>query len=169
MPDKIQVHGVKELIAALNQYNVDLENGLTDVLKEVGRATTKAIRAELLDAASPNNHGAPGNPPMVQFSREKRAGVEPRKGRAKRTYAQVELKRDAIRFHIAPNMLGKPLSLRLAIHFPGSNGFYAHMMEYGTSKMQPRPFYHRIIDGVESVVSEKMDKAAQKAQDKFNK
>lgn len=165
---QISLRGKDEFIAALKNYNKNVEEGLSEALIKVGRNATHRIKSNLKESLQISK---PGESPNVKFSRQERNKKNKRSEKTgrKENYTEVELRKDAIRYILQKPLLGKPLSLRISVRFPHGNAYYAHMLEYGTSKMAARPFYHKEVDEAENEIQAEAQKVMDRAVDKFKK
>lgn len=103
-----------------------------------------AIRA----GCKPIVQAAKSNAPVDTKNLKKSIGIVSRKTKSK-TF---------VRFSVTPRRGGK------------NDGFYAHMIEFGTSKMSPQPFMRPALEEAENCIGEakkymekRIDKEAQKA------
>ncbi len=143
MSEKITLHGRDELIAALNRLGADVQGGAADALKGHGRDVAAAIRAKL-----PEDEGTskPGEVPHSHTGGLKKS----------------------IGYALRKAELGKEIIVSVFVRFSTGNGYYGHMLEYGTSKMAARPFFWPTIKALAPSAKERIDAVIKKAVRRFH-
>jgi len=156
--EKVTLQGKDELIAALNRLGVDVQDGAVDARRGHGRDVAAALRDKLPEGGGVSS---PGEPPHSQDSRQKR------NEHTKTPLPDVDLK-SSMHWALKKAELGKEIIVSVYVRFKGSNAFYGHMLEYGTSKMQARPFFWSTIKQLAPSATERIDAVIKKAVRRFN-
>lgn len=143
MGTKIALQGREELIAALNRLGADVQTGAADTLKGHGRDVAAAIRAKLPEDETVSK---PGEAPHTHTG-----------GLAK-----------SIGYALRKAELGKEIVVSVFVRFSTGNGYYGHMLEYGTSKIAARPFFWPTIKALAPNAKERIDSVIKKAVRRFN-
>jgi len=105
------------VIKELGNLETDVQTNVVAGMKEQTRPIAADLRSKLQIAADSNIHSSAGEAPMIQSGLEK----------------------DSIRGKVLPLMHGVPVTLRIYV---GMKAFYAGMLEFGTSKIAPRPWFY---------------------------
>ncbi len=156
MSSKISLKGKTELIAALNRLGADVQVGAAEALQGHGKDVTKALRAALPEGGV----SKPGEAPHSQKTRAERSE------RGKKSGPVVDLK-GSIHWVLRKAELGKEIIVSVYVRFKGSNGFYGHMLEYGTSRVAARPFFWPTVLRLTPDAAAKIDAVIKKAVKKF--
>jgi len=155
---KITLHGKDELITALNRLGSDVQVGAAEALQGHGKDVAKALRAALPEGGGVSK---PGEAPHSQETRVKR------RKNSKKTGPVVDLK-GSIHWVLRKAELGKEIVVSVYVRFKGSNGFYGHMLEYGTSKLAARPFFWPTVLKLAPDARKRIEQVIRKATERFN-
>jgi len=102
------------VIASLQSLEGDIQANVIKAMQEGGKEIKQHLKEKIKDAPE-GVASAPGSAPFSQTG---------------------ELK-SGIRAKVLPPMLGEPITLKISVA-----GFFAHMLEFGTSKMAARPWFY---------------------------
>lgn len=155
---KIALHGRDELIAALNRLGADVQVGAAEALQGHGKDVAKALRAALPEGGGVSK---PGEAPHSQETRAKRSET------ARKAVPVVDLK-GSVHWAMRKAELGKEIVVSVYVRFKGSNGFYGHMLEYGTSKLAARPFFWLTVLKLAPDATKRIEQVIRKATERFN-
>jgi len=155
---KITLRGKDELIAALNRLGADVQFGAAEALQGHGKDVAKALRAALPEGGGVSR---PGEAPHSQETRAKR------NEKVKKAVPVVDLK-GSIRWAMRKAELGKEIVVSVYVRFKGSNGFYGHMLEYGTSRVAARPFFWPTVLRLAPDALKRIEQVIHKATERFN-
>lgn len=139
------------VIASLQKDFADVQVGVQETMAMNGTLIQKSLQDNLKPAPT-GTHSAPGSVPFSHEPRETKARHNVFRG-----MIGGELKK-SIRYKILPLMIGEPITLK--IYVTGST-FYAHMLEFGTSKMAARPWFYsgiqQLLPGLKNQIEKKIN------------
>lgn len=128
----IRVHGLRELLSQFDKLPEDVEPAITRGLVIAASEAVEQIQSSIADVYPPPS--LPWTPPHL------RTGALLRSVRIERV---------------------EPMRVTVAVGGPGTNVPYAAWLEFGTSKMEPRPFIadmmERVAPGVPDIIAEEID------------
>lgn len=120
------LEGKEEFISNMNDLKVDIQEQVIKQFNESGLDIRNKLRDSLPEAGDYKKEAStPGNVPFSHMG-------ESKKGRYN------EHLKEEIKYGIPKLMLGEAISLKFYVN---SRAFWGHMLEFGTSKMEPRPFF----------------------------
>jgi len=155
---KFTLRGKKELIKKLKQFRGNVEDGAKKVVKSTSAKMVKEIKGKLADGNG--DPSAEGSAPHSQKTRETK--------KLNSSVGKYDLKA-SVKWKLFKPRFGKEIIARVRVKFPGSNSFYGHMLEYGTTNMAARPFFWGTIRRNESAAKKSLERVIKKAAKKWKK